>query len=345
MTQRTRIGVAGLGRMGRHHAGNISGHCPSAELVRVFDVDEALAKQTAADLGTDWTTSYDHLLSDDVDAVVIAVPTSLHVDFVIRAARAGKHILCEKPLSLDRRSAREALEEVRRAGVKLQVGFHRRFDPDWAAAASSIAAGELGDIYLFRTSLRDMAPPSVEYLRGSGGFFVDMTIHDFDTARWMIGEIKEVGAFGAALSGAPFEDAGDIDNGVITIRFTSGALGVIDNIRVAGYGYECSTEVMGSKGTVRIDRPNQLHLTWLSPGRSSRDYVKDFLQRYPAAYRQEMESFADAVANNKAVAVGGADALAAFDLCKAAELSHKEKRVVKLEHRDGPGGIEYRAVT
>src|SRR5213076_1034940 len=154
----------------------------------------------------------------------------------------------------------------------LQVGFHRRFDPDFAAAAARIKAGELGDVYLFRTSLRDKQSPSARYVAESGGFFVDVTIHDLDAARWLVGEVDEVTAFGAALADPGLAEVGEVDNALVTLRFASGALGVIDNSRAAGYGYECSSEVMGSKATVRIGHHRRFNNQWLTPGSAAVDW-------------------------------------------------------------------------
>ena len=339
MTPRVRVGLAGLGRMGRIHAASLSGRCPSAELACVFDADAAVARDAAGQSGVPWVKSYDDLLADgSVDAVAIATPTGTHADFCVRAARAGKHIFCEKPISLDRQAALEAIDAARGAGVTFQVGFHRRFDPDWAAAAERIRAGELGDIYLFRTSLRDMTPPRPEFLAGSGGFFVDVTIHDLDTARWLVGEITEVTAHGTALSDPGFAEIGDIDTAVVVVRFENGALGVVDDSRAAGYGYECSTEVMGRNATVRIDHPQYRHYEWRTPGWASHGLARDFEQRYPVAYAGELESFARRVRDGQPPAVTGYDALAAFDLAQAASQSWRSGRTVRVEpQRTGPG--------
>ncbi len=226
------------------------------------------------------------------------------------------------------------------AGVTFQVGFHRRFDPDWAAAADRIRAGDLGDVYLFRTSLRDMTPPKPEFLAGSGGFFVDVTIHDLDTARWMVGEIVEVTAHGTALSDPGFAEIGDIDTAVVVLRFENGALGVIDDSRAAGYGYECSTEVMGRNATVRIDHPQYRHYEWRTPGWASHGLARDFEQRYPLAYAGELESFARCARDGQPPAVTGYDALAAFDLAQAASQSWRSGRTVRVEpQRTGPGVV------
>src|SRR5262245_52308268 len=184
--------------MGRLHAENLE-RSPAIDLVRVVDTVQAVARATGDDLGVEWSTSYDDLLGDpEIEGVVLVTPTARHAAMIEQAAAAAKHVFCEKPIALEGEPAARAIQAAAAAGIKLQVGFHRRFDPDWAAAAARIQGGELGEVYLFRASLRDKRPPSMEYIAGSGGFFSDVTIHDLDTARWMIGEIDEVTAVGAA---------------------------------------------------------------------------------------------------------------------------------------------------
>jgi myo-inositol 2-dehydrogenase/D-chiro-inositol 1-dehydrogenase len=342
MHRQLRTALVGLGRMGRIHAGNLAGRCPSAQLACVVDASPEAARRVAEELGVRWTTSYEDVLAEGaIDAVAIATPTGSHAELSVQAAKAGKHVFCEKPLSLDRQAAVDTIEAVRTTGVAFQVGFHRRFDPDWAAAAARMHAGELGQVHLFRTSLRDMTPPKAEFLGGSGGFFVDMTIHDLDTARWMVGEIVEVTAKGAVLTDPAIAEIGDLDTAVVLLRFENGALGVIDNSRAAGYGYECSTEVMGSRATVRIDNPHHRNYEWRTPGWSSRDLVRDFEQRYPYAYAEELEAFARCALQGTPPAVGGEDALAAFDLARAADLSWREGRTVRLTPLRTADGVRY----
>jgi myo-inositol 2-dehydrogenase/D-chiro-inositol 1-dehydrogenase len=199
----------------------------------------------------------------------------------------------------------------------------------------------MGEPYLFRTSLRDMKPPPVEFLAGSGGFFVDMTIHDLDTARWMVGEVVEVAAYGTAIADAAIGEIGDLDTALVVLRFESGALGVIDNSRAAGYGYECSTEVMGRSATVRIDRPQHRHYQWLTPDGATYGINRDFEERYPLAYAEEMEAFARCVRDGVAPAVTGLDALAAFDLATAADLSWRTGRPVPVVPERRDGGVVY----
>jgi inositol 2-dehydrogenase len=331
VARKVRIGLAGLGRMGQIHATNLVSRCSGAQLAAVFDADATRAREVGDRLDVPYAESFDDLLADGaVDAVAVATPTGSHADLSVRAARAGKPVFCEKPISLDRATTLEAIEAVRAAGVPFQVGFHRRFDPDWVAAVERIRAGELGEVYLFRTSLRDRKAPPVEFLGGSGGFFVDVTIHDLDTARWMVGEIVEVSAYGTAITDPAFAEIGDIDTAVVVLRFESGALGVIDNSREAGYGYECSTEVMGSTATVRIDNPHRTGYEWRTPGWAARDLVGDFEQRYPRAYAEELDAFAGCVRDGGAPRVTADDALVAFDLALAADRSWREGRPVRV---------------
>jgi len=342
MARKVRIGLAGLGRMGRIHANNLASRCSSAQLAAVFDANADAAREVGERFDVGWAKTYDDLLADDsIDAVAVATSTGSHAELSVRAARAGKHVFCEKPISLDRQTSVETVDAVRAANVKFQVGFHRRFDPDWVAAVERMRAGELGDVYLFRTSLRDMRPPKVEYLAGSGGFFVDVTVHDLDTARWMVGEVVEVSAHGTALSDPGFAEIGDIDTAVVVLRFENGALGVIDNSRAAGYGYECSTEVMGSKATVRIDSPRYPNYEWRTPGWASYGLARDFEQRYPLAYAEELDAFARSVRDDEPPRVTGLDALAAFDLAVAADQAWRTERPVRLTPRRTDDGVTY----
>ncbi|WP_285583594.1 Gfo/Idh/MocA family oxidoreductase [Actinoallomurus iriomotensis] len=342
MRPKVRVALIGLGRMGRVHARNLAGRCRSAELAAVADADAGMAEAAGAEFDVPWTTDSGALLDDPtVDAVAVATPTAAHADLVVRAARAGKHVFCEKPIALDRPATVRAVEAVAATGVRFQIGFHRRHDPDWVAATRRIHAGEMGEPYLFRTSLRDMKPPPVEFLAGSGGFFVDMTIHDLDTARWMVGEVVEVAAYGTALADPAIGEIGDLDTALVVLRFESGALGVIDNSRAAGYGYECSTEVMGRSATVRIDRPQHRHYQWLTPDGATYGINRDFEERYPLAYAEEMEAFARCVRDGTEPAVTGLDALAAFDLATAADLAWRTGRAVPVVPERRDGGVVY----
>jgi predicted dehydrogenase len=323
---RVDIGLAGLGRIGRMHATNLATRCGVARLSCVYDLDPVVAERVASELDVSWTASYEELL-DACDAVAIATSTGTHAELTVTAAEAGKPVFCEKPVSLDRATTLSTIEAVERAGVPFQVGFHRRFDPDWVAVTDRIHAGELGEVTFFRTSLRDMDPPDPAYLSGSGGFFTDVTVHDLDVARWMVGDVVEVTAHGAASDPA-FAELGDIDTAVVVLRFANGALGVIDNSRSARYGYECSTEVMGTRATARVDMPSRLGYEWRSPGLAARELPRDFQQRYPLAYPAELDAFARCVLDDTEPRCTGRDALAAFDLAVAADESWRTGRTV-----------------
>lgn len=323
------IGLAGLGRMGRVHARNLLAGCADAALACVYDADTGVAAAAGAEFGVPWAASFAELLARS-EAVAIATPTATHAPLTVEAAAAGCPVFCEKPLSLDRDAAVAAVDACARAGVALQVGFHRRFDPDWVAAAARIHGGELGAVQLFRTSLRDMDPPNPAFLAHSGGFFADVTVHDLDVARWLCGEIAAVTAHGAAADPA-FAEHDDIDTAVVVLRFVSGALGVIDNSRSARYGYECSTEVMGTLATARIDAPHPRGLEWRTPGGATRGFARDFEERYPFAYTAELDAFARCVRDGTRPRVTGEDALAASDLAAAATESWRTGRTVSLE--------------
>lgn len=314
-----RLAVAGLGRMGRLHAENLARRCRCAELAAVFDLRGDLAQKVSEELGTRAAASYEELLDDpSIDAVVIASPTCAHAEMALAAGRAGKPVFCEKPLSLERDATVEIVGELSRAGVPLQVGFHRRFDPALSAAAARLRAGELGEVLLFRASQRDMAPPAPEFLAGSGGIFIDMGVHDFDTARWLVGEVESVSAHGSAWADPAFAASDPYHTVVVVLHFASGALGAIDVSRVAGYGYESSLELMGEKATVRVQDPFSVGYEWRVAGSASRPLVETFGQRYQAAFAEELEHFARTVRAGVEAEPSGLDALAAFDIAGAA---------------------------
>jgi myo-inositol 2-dehydrogenase / D-chiro-inositol 1-dehydrogenase len=325
--KRVGIGLAGIGRMGRVHLNSLATRCAVAEPACVYDADAERAAAVAAEFDVPVVKTFAELVQR-CEAVAVATPTASHAELTVTAAQAGRPVFCEKPLSLDRATSVATIEGVEAAGVPLQVGFHRRFDPDWAAAAARIAAGELGEVTYFRTSLRDMTPPDPNFLAGSGGFFVDVTVHDLDVARWLVGEVVEVTAHGAASDPA-FAALGDIDTAVCVLRFANGALGVIDNSRSARYGYECSTEVVGTLASVRVEAPRPVE--WRTPGQAAYPLARDFQERYPAAYPAELDAFARCVRDGTPPLITGRDALAAFDLATAATESWRTGTTVTLK--------------
>lgn len=347
MPRRVGVGVVGLGRLGAFHASNLAGRVPQAELVRIVDAREETAREVSERIGgVAWSFDYAELLDDpEVEAIVVATNTPAHVGLIERAAAAGKHVFCEKPVSHDPASSLRAAEAARAAGIRLQVGFHRRFDPDHRAAREKIVSGEVGEVYFFRATFRDAKPPAPEFLKTSGGLFVDVTLHDFDAARWLVGEIEEVTAKGAVLSDPGFEEIGDIDNGAVLVRFEGGALGAIDTSRTGGYGCECSCEVMGSTATLRVgpdDAHRRVTLQTLRPGVSSQDYVQDFMERFDGAFVAEMEAFIRTVREDEEPEVGAVDDAAALAISRAATRSLREGRTVRLAREDDASGAVYR---
>ncbi|HTV10614.1 MAG TPA: Gfo/Idh/MocA family oxidoreductase [Acidimicrobiales bacterium] len=329
--RKARLSVAGLGRVGRVHAANIASRCPSAELASLYDSNHEIALSLSEELGVWAAPSFEALLEGSgTDGVIIATPTASHAQLATMAAKAGKHVFCEKPLSFSRPTTVELISTFAGAGVHLQVGFHRRFDPPFAAAARRVKEGELGDVYLFRASQRDRVPPNPQFIAGSGGVFVDMGIHDFDIARLLVGEVSSVSAYGAALSDPAFADIGDADNAVVVLNFASGALGVLDISRVAGYGYESAIEVMGGCATLRVEDPYSERYEWRVPGQSTRPLVASFDRRFARAFELELEHFAGSILAGTAPCVGGLDALAAFDIAQAAEESRRAGQVVRV---------------
>jgi myo-inositol 2-dehydrogenase/D-chiro-inositol 1-dehydrogenase len=252
---------------------------------------------------------------------------------MIECARAGKHIFCEKPIALDPDIIRNALAEVEKSGVKLQVGFNRRFDPNFAAVQEQIASGALGEPHIIRITSRDPAPPPAEYVASSGGLFMDMTIHDFDMARFLCGsEVTEVHAYGAVLVDPEIGKAGDIDTAVISLKFANGALGIIENSRKAVYGYDQRVEVFGAKGTAMADNNTPTSMVVLNESGTIRDKpLYFFLERYEKAFIAEMQAFVDAVRENESTAVSGTDGLAPVLIALAAQQSLKSGKPEKVE--------------
>jgi predicted dehydrogenase len=325
------VGVIGLGRMGRVHAHELAHRVRGAHLAGVVDARADLLAGATSDLGVPgWQTVGELLACGTVEAVVVATPLPTHAMLVEQVATAGRHVLCEKPFAVDEAEAMTAIAAAERAGVKLQVGFHRRFDPDFAEVAQRIHAGDVGRVYQYHASMRDMQPPTEDVVRAER-VVVDAMCHDFDAARWLVGEIAELTVFGAALSSNLYVEIEDPDNTIVVVRFVSGALGVLENSRVAGYGFECRTEVLGADATLRVGHHPRRNITWLTPGREAVDHTLDFLDRFRRAYTLELEDFVIAIREDRPVRVTGRDGLAAVRLCEAAMRSMTEGRTVRLE--------------
>lgn len=328
------IAVIGAGRIGRIHAANIAGRIQGATLAGVADVNPAAAEALASQLHAPRATC-DHrefLEDPSVDAVAICSSTDTHGRLICEAAAAGKQIFCEKPIDHDLERIHAALRAVESAGVILQVGFNRRFDPGFAKARALVASGEVGQVHLVRVTSRDPGPPPIEYVKVSGGMFLDMTIHDFDMVRFLSGsEAVEVHAVGAVLVDPAIGEAGDIDTAVITMKLANGAIATIDNSRKAVYGYDQRVEVFGSGGMVQVsNRAPESHVHYASDGVHSSKPLHFFLERYDEAYLNEMREFVAAVANRTAPPVCGRDGLVPVLMALAAAQSLREGRPVQI---------------
>ena len=333
-----RIGVIGVGRIGRMHAELLSRQVPGAAVTRLHDAYEPNLREVSDRLGIAATSDLDELLgAGDVDAVAICTSTDTHADLIVAAARAGKAIFCEKPVSLDLADVDRALAAVQEAGVPFQIGFNRRFDPAHAAVAAAVASGEVGEPQLARISSRDPEPPPLAYVRVSGGIFLDMTIHDFDMARYVTGsEVVEVYARGAVRIDPGFEEAGDVDTAVVTLVHANGCLTVIDNSRQAVYGYDQRVEVFGSAGMAATENP-LAHTAIVRTAAGTRAPTLPFfyLERYIPSYLREWEAFVGAVSAGETPPVTPADARAPLVIGLAAWRSLREGRPVRLEEVDG----------
>ncbi len=335
MASKVRFGVLGGGRMGRLHGKNLAFRIPGAEVAAVSDPVEKAAAGCAQECGcATWLTDAHRVFEDkDIDAVLICSYTDQHAAQIIAAARAGKHIFCEKPIALGLAQIDEALAEVSKSGVKLQIGFNRRFDPGFVRAHDMVADGRIGTPHLVRITSRDPGLAPMEYVKTSGGIYVDMTIHDFDMARWIIGsEVEEVYALGNVLVEPRLRDLGDVDTTIVVLRYASGALGAIDNSRQAVYGYDQRLEVFGSEGCVVVGNPgpNTAVLTDREGVHADKP-LYFFVERYEQSYLDEMSHFVDCVLGDLPPAVTGIDGRIPVVMGMAAGRSQRENRPVRVD--------------
>lgn len=335
MTKQTlNVGVIGAGRIGRVHAANLTTRIPTARVLVVADAVAEAAERCASDFGIPTAVAdYRTVLEDrDVDAVLICTATDTHARIIEEAAAAGKQIFCEKPIALDLASIDRALAAVERAGVTLQIGFNRRFDANFRRVRQAVAQGEIGRPELLHIVSRDPAPPPIAYVQVSGGIFVDMTIHDFDMARFLLGsEVEEVYASGGVLVDPAIGEAGDIDTALTVLRFANRAIGTIDNSRRAVYGYDQRVEVFGSGGAIASTN-NYPNNTVISDAQSVRRDLplNFFMDRYTESFVTELSEFVDAVTQGAPVPVTGADGRVPVVMALAARKSYLEHRPVRL---------------
>jgi myo-inositol 2-dehydrogenase / D-chiro-inositol 1-dehydrogenase len=326
-------GVLGAGRIGRIHANNLL-RMDGVRLKRIADPFVDFKEWPPAPVLASRDPD-DVLRDDEIEAVLVCSPTPSHAEFTEAAARAGKHVFCEKPIALDPERVRATLETVTASGVKLQVGFNRRFDPTFARVRKAVVDGEVGDVHLVRITARDPAPPPAEYVKASGGMFVDMTIHDFDMVRFLSGsEVEEVYACGAVLVDPAIGAAGDIDTAVTSLRLSSGALAVIENSRKAVFGYDQRIEVFGSKGGIEAhnETPAQT-MVRSAAGVRSENPLYFFLERYQRSFEIELQAFFASIRDDTQPPAGGVDGLMALLVGLAAKQSLAENRPIRIAPR------------
>ena len=333
MTRKVRIAVIGTGRMGSVHVRNIARLIPEADLVAVCDIRLEVAQAVADEIGLRRVVrDYHELLTDnDIEAILIASSTDTHAFMMKDVAEAGKHIFCEKPLALELDNIDEALAAVEKAGVKLQVGFNRRFDKSYQRVHEIVASGEIGRPCILKITNRDPDFPAMEFMRASGGIFLDLAIHDFDMVRFQLGEVLEVYAAGGVLLDPKLNEFGDIDTDVVILKFANGAVGTIDNSRKAVYGYDQRLEVFCSNGTAMAG--NEAETTAIKGNRDGFLSAKPpyfFMQRYAPCYVEEVRQFVECVREDKPTPTNGADGRAAVVLGYAAWKSLRENRPVKI---------------
>jgi myo-inositol 2-dehydrogenase / D-chiro-inositol 1-dehydrogenase len=333
MVRNRTIGVAflGVGRMGETHLRNLAS-IPDVKVRVVADSNpEAAENGRAISGGEAALVDIEEAINyPGVDAVVIVTPTSTHAELIELAANAGKAVFCEKPIALDLRETKRIVDMVRDRNVPVQLGFMRRFDPGYAAAKAKIDAGQLGKLETFRALSRDTYPPSLKFLLGSGGLFLDMAVHDLDLARFLVGEVEEVSAWGSVLIDNRFAEANDADTAVTLLRFTNGVLGVMETSRRSNWGYDIRTEVAGSIGKVVVEAPQKTPLTFAENFKSTFDHFENFPDRFEIAYRLQLNAFFQAVKEGRKPTPGPEDALETLRLALAVTKSWKECRMVKV---------------
>ena len=327
-----RFGVIGAGRIGKVHAKTIASN-PKAKLAYIADAMPQAAADLAAQYGAEVASVEDIVKAKDVDAILIGSPTGFHAEQIQMASNNGKAIMCEKPVSMKVSTIEETLKVVEKNKSTLMIGFNRRFDPNFAELESIVRRGDIGDVEMVTVISRDPAPPPAEYVKSSGGIFADMMIHDFDMARFLVGEeFVIVNALGAALVDKAIGEAGDVDTAAVQMQTKSGKIAVITNSRRATYGYDQRMEVHGSKGMVHAKNVHNTTVEVLSKWGYKSDPIQNFfLERYMAAYTAELNTFITAVeAGNRDPKPNGYDGLQAQKLAEAATTSWKTGKPVKV---------------
>ena len=332
---RLKVGLIGLGRLGRVYARDLAGRIPETRLVAVADTAGSLASDTALEFDVPGAYADPLALIDDpnVDAVVIATPTHVHREHVAAAADRRKPTFCEKPPALSLAEVATMKDAIERSGMFFQMGFMRRFDAGYAAAKKQIDAGRIGTPLVFKATSRDPFRPSLEYANpaSSGGMLIDMGIHDFDLARWFMGDVRTVSAIGATIAYPELESVGDIDNAIVSLTFESGKLGAVDLTRSGIYGYDISTEILGIEGTIRIGYLRETPITIMTKaGGVAHDTVPYFMERFRDAYTNQLQDFARNVLLGKPAPITIDDGLEALRIGVAATRARESGASVRV---------------
>ncbi len=330
-----KLGIIGAGRIGKVHATSISQRIEQAEVMAIADPDMDQAEQLTRKLRIPTASKdpMDIIHHADIDAVIICSPTDTHTEYIRACADQKKHIFCEKPIDLDLDKIKNILEIVNEAGIQMMVGFNRRFDPNFAKIRELVSEGKIGDPQILKITSRDPGPPPPQYIKSSGGLFLDMAIHDFDMARFIVqDEVVEVYSKGTVMIDEEIGRMGDIDTAITTLQFKNGAMGVIDNSRKAVYGYDQRLEIFGSGGMAKIDNNLPENHELLDGSGSHKSLpLNFFMERYNESYYLEMVEFVEAILEGKSLSVSGTDGLISVAIGLAAKKSVKIGRPVRLD--------------
>lgn len=329
-----KIGIIGMGRIGKIHLENLTTRIDGVEVVAVVNPSKK-GQNHASKFGVETVSNDARILFDnpEIDAILICSPSDTHADYAIQAAEAGQAIFCEKPIDMSLERAKEVVIKVKENNMPMMVAFNRRFDPDFAKVKSSVSEGKIGQIQSLHIISRDPGPPPIDYIKQSGGLFKDMTIHDLDMARFIMGcEVMEVYAIGSCMVDSAIGEVGDIDTAMLVLRFENGATAVIENSRKAVYGYDQRLEVFGSKGMLQIKNPLMTNVIESDDYGAHADVnLNFFIDRYKSSYLIEMQDFINALRNNNLMPVSAEDGIKSIVLADAAYASLRENRPIKME--------------
>ncbi|WP_345004234.1 inositol 2-dehydrogenase [Snuella lapsa] len=328
-----KIGIIGIGRMGKIHLENLSRKIEGVNLIAAVNPGEDGQKFALQHGVKNVSKDVDSIINHpEIDAVVISSPSSTHAEYAVKAARKGKAVFCEKPIDGSLEKAHETIAEISALNVPFMIGFNQRFDVNFSRVKMALSNGEIGRLRNLHIISRDPQPPPISYIRTSGGLFRDMTIHDFDMARFIMGcEVVEVFAYGNCLIDPAIGDAGDIDSATVLLKFENGAMATIENSREAVYGYDQRLEVFGSKGVIKVDNPLKSHMKIVADtGTLSDRHLNFFMDRYQLSYLEEMKAFITALNQKTPMPVSGEDGLKAMILAEAANRSLVENRPVQI---------------